>query len=102
MKIKKDDKVKVIAGKDLGKEGKVLSVLKDEGKVIVEKVNIVKKHTRPRKEGEKGQRVEVPAPMNISNVMLICPGCSKPTRVGYNITDNGKNRVCKKCKKEIS
>lgn len=101
MKIKKDDKVKVIAGKDLGKEGKVLRVLREEGKIVVEKINIVKKHTRPKKEGEKGQRVEVPAPMNVSNVMLVCPQCSKPTRIGYKVHEGTKTRVCKKCKKEI-
>jgi large subunit ribosomal protein L24 len=101
MRIKKDDKIKVISGKDLGKEGKVLHTLREKGKVVVEGLNIMKKHTRPKKEGEKGQRVEVPAPMDISNVMLVCPQCSKPTKIGYSITDGGKNRVCKKCKKEI-
>lgn len=101
MRIKKNDKIKVIAGKDLGKEGKVLYTLREEGKVVVEKINIVKKHTRPKKEGEKGQRVEVPAPMDVSNVMLVCPQCSKPTKIGYEITEGSKNRVCKKCKKEI-
>jgi large subunit ribosomal protein L24 len=101
MRIKKNDKIKVIAGKDLGKEGKVIHVLKDLGKVVVEKINIVKKHTRPKKEGEKGQRVEIPSPIDVSNVMLVCPKCSKTTRVEYDIAEGGKNRVCKKCKKEM-
>ncbi len=102
MRIKKDDKVKVIAGKYLGKEGKVLRTLREEGKVVVDKINIIKKHTRPKKEGEKGQRVEIPAPMDVSNVMLVCPQCSKPIRVGYTVKEGNKSRVCKKCKKEIN
>ena len=102
MKIKKGDKIKVIAGKNLGKEGKVLRVIRDTQKVVVEKLNIVKKHLRPRKEGEKGQRVEIPAPINISNVMLVCPKCAKKTRVGYEVKDGIKNRICKKCKAQIS
>jgi len=101
MRIKKDDKVKLIAGKDLGKEGKVLYTLRKERKIVVEGINIVKKHTRSKKEGTKGQRVEIPAPIDISNVILVCPQCSKPTKIEYNIIDNNKNRICKKCKKEI-
>ncbi len=101
MRIKKDDKVRIISGKDSGKEGKVLRVLREERKVVVDGLNIVKKHIRPRKEGEKGERVEIPAPIDVSNVMLICPSCSKPTRVAYVIKEEIKNRVCKKCGKEI-
>ncbi len=101
MKIKKGDKVKIISGKDSGKEGKVLRVLRDVNKVVVDGLNIVKKHIRPRKDGEKGERVEVPAPLDVSNVMLVCPHCSKTTRVGYIIKDGVKSRACKKCGKEI-
>ena len=72
-----------------------------EGKIVVEKMNIVKRHKRPRREGEKGQRVEVPAAFDASNAMLICPGCGKPTRVSYESANGKKNRVCKKCKKEF-
>ena len=101
MKIKKNDQVKILAGKDRGKTGKVLRVLSAEDKVIVEGVNIVKKHVKPRKEGEKGQRIELPGKANISNVMLICPKCGKPTRIGYKITDKNKFRICKQCKAEL-
>jgi large subunit ribosomal protein L24 len=101
MRIKKDDKVKIIAGKDAGKNGKVLNILRSEGKIVVEGINIAKKHLRPKKDGEKGQRVEVPVAIDISNAMLICPQCKKETRVGYVVDEKGKNRFCKKCKKNI-
>lgn len=101
MKIKKGDQVKIIAGKDKGKSGKVLRVFREEKKITAEGLNIVKKHSRPRREGEKGQRIEVPGKINVSNVMLICPKCGKPARVGYKKTDAGKFRICKKCQSEI-
>lgn len=101
MKIKKNDQVNILAGKDRGKKGKVLRVLSAENKVIVEGLNIVKKHVRPRKEGEKGQRVEIPGKIDLSNVMLVCPKCGKATRIEYKITEKNKFRVCKKCKAEL-
>jgi len=102
MKIKKGDTVLVISGKWKGKTGKVLKSLPKKMKVVVEGVNIVKKHQRPRREGEKGQIVEIPKPISISKVKLICPSCKKATRVGYLIKENKeKVRICKKCKKEI-
>lgn len=101
MKIKKNDNVKMLAGKDRDKTGKVLRVFPQERKVIVEGLNIVKKHSRPRKEGEKGQRVEVPRKITVSNVLLICPKCGKGTRVGFKVTEQDKHRVCKKCGAEI-
>lgn len=101
MKIKKGDQVKMKAGKDSGKTGKVLRVLAPEKKIVVEGLNIVKKHARPKREGEKGQRIEVPRKVDISNVMLVCPKCGKPARVGYKKTDAGKFRICKKCQSEI-
>jgi large subunit ribosomal protein L24 len=101
MKIKKGDTVLVICGKYRGKTGKVLKVLPKEGKILVEGVNIVKKHQRPKREGEKGQIVELPAPIDISNVKLICPNCKKATRVGYKISKGKKSRVCKKCGQEV-
>jgi len=102
MRIKKDDKVKIIAGKDTGKSGKVLNIFAAKGKILVEGVNIIKKHLRARKDGEKGQRVETAAPIDVSNAMLICPSCKKETRVGYQISEDGKKvRICKKCKKNI-
>lgn len=101
MNIKKGDQVRAIAGRDRGKNGKVLSVFVNEKRVIVEGLHIVKKHIRPRREGEKGQRVEVAGKANISNVMLVCPKCAKATRVGFIKTGKQKMRVCKKCKHEF-
>ncbi len=102
MKIKKGDKVKIIIGKDRDKEGKVLQVLPEREKVVIEGLNLVIKHMRPRRSGEKGQRIQFPAPLQISNTLLICPKCNKPTRVGYKILENKKKiRMCKKCKEAI-
>jgi large subunit ribosomal protein L24 len=101
MRIKKEDKVLVIAGKYKGKKGKVIKVLPTEGKVVVEGVNLVKRHVRPKKSGEKGQIVEMPSPFDISNVKLICSNCNKPTRVGYKVEGKNKVRICKKCGKEV-
>ncbi len=102
MKIKKGDQVQIISGKDREKRGKVLRVFPKIMKVTVEKVNIIKKHVRPKKEGAKGQRVEIPAPMDVSNVMLICPKCGKMTRVGFKTENKNKFRICKKCGSEIA
>ena len=103
MRIKTGDTVVVLTGKDKGKRGKITQASHREHKVIVEGANKVKKHMRPQKGGQKGERVEIEFPLNSSNVQLICPSCSKPTRVGYTILDDGaKRRVCKKCKAEIS
>jgi large subunit ribosomal protein L24 len=101
MKIKKGDQVLIIKGKDRGKKGKVLRGYPRELKVLVEGVNIKKKHQRPRREGEKGQVVEIPFPLPVSKVKLICPKCKKPARVGYKVAKGKKYRVCKKCGEEI-
>jgi large subunit ribosomal protein L24 len=101
MKIKKNDLVKMMAGKDRGKTGKVLKVIPGDAKIIVEGLNIVKKHTKARREGESGQRVEMPRKVDRSNVLLVCPKCSKTTRVGYRIEGEKKLRFCKKCNSEI-
>lgn len=101
MKIKKGDLVLIISGKDKGKTGKVTKALPKDLKVLVEGVNLKKKHARPKKQGEKGQVVQVPAPLNISNVKAICPKCGKATRVGYTVDKDIKKRICKKCKQEI-
>lgn len=103
MKLKKGDKVKVLAGKDKGKSGKILQVYKDKDKVSVEGVNLRYKNMRPRRQGEKGQRIQFPAPLSVSNVMLVCPKCNKAIRVSYKIMDNKKKiRSCSKCKELIS
>lgn len=101
MRIKKNDQVQILSGKDRGKHGKVLKVDPKLGKIVVEGLNLVKRHRRPKKGGEKGQIVEVPALISVSKVMLICTACGKPARIGYKITAGGKSRVCKKCKVEI-
>lgn len=101
MKIKKNDQVLIIKGKDRGKKGKVLSVLPKFSKVLVEGVNIKKKHRKPRKEGEKGQVVDITAPLPLSNIKLICSKCGKAVKVGYKINAKKKFRICKKCGKEI-
>jgi len=98
MKIKKNDTVQIIQGKDSGKKGKVLRAMPKINKVVVEGLNLVIKHVRPRKEGEKGQRVKMAMPISVSNVMLICPRCKKKIRVGYKILADGrKERFCRKC-----
>lgn len=101
MKIKKGDTVLIITGKDKNRKGKVIEVLPKINKIVIEGLNVVRKHLRPKRTGEKGQKVEIPKPMNVSNVKLICPKCGQPVRVGYRITEAGKFRVCKKCESEI-
>ncbi len=101
MKIKKGDNVEIIAGKDKGKRGKVVRTLPKMSQLVVEGLNIRKKHLRPRKEGEKGQRVEIAFPMDSSNVMLVCPHTDKVTRVGYKVEGDQKVRISKRSGKEI-
>jgi large subunit ribosomal protein L24 len=106
MKIKKNDKVKILTGKDRGKTGKVLQSFPKDGRVSVEGVNILIKHLRPQKRGEKGQRVEFPGLINVSNVILVCPSCNKSTKVAHKVvkSEDGKKkkfRVCKKCKETL-
>ena len=102
MKIKNNDRVKVQAGKDRGKDGKVIQVFPPLQKIVVDGVNKSFKHLRSQKSGEKGQRVEFNGPISIANVSLICPKCEKITRVGYKILDNKeKVRMCNKCKEVI-
>ncbi|WP_434073811.1 50S ribosomal protein L24 [Moorella naiadis (nom. illeg.)] len=96
--VKKGDTVMVITGKDSGKKGKVLSVATAKGRVIVEGVNIVKRHTRPTQKLPQGGIIEKEAPIASSNVMLFCNKCNRPTRIGRQIlADGSKARVCKKC-----
>ncbi|NYE57953.1 50S ribosomal protein L24 [Carboxydothermus ferrireducens] len=98
LKVKKGDTVLVIAGKDKDKKGKIVQVLPKENRVVVEGVNIVKRHTRPNPKLPQGGIVEKEAPIHVSNVMVICPSCGKPTRVGKKFLADGKKiRVCKKC-----
>lgn len=101
MNIKKGDTILIISGKDKGKNGKVTEVFPKDNRIIVEGLNIVKRHRKPRREGEKGQRVEVPRPFDVSNAELICPKCKKAARIGYRILEKSKVRICKKCGQEI-
>lgn len=97
MKIKKNDNVIILSGKDKGKQGKILRVFPDREKVMVEGLNLMTKHVRPRKQGERGERVELPRAVFTGKVQVVCPKCSKPTRVGWQIEGDKKERVCKKC-----
>jgi len=97
MNIRKDDKVIVLSGKDKGKEGKVLSAMPKEGKVIVEGVSVASRHMKPRKQGEEGGIVKMETPIYASKVMVVCPKCGKPTRVAHKLEGGKSVRVCKKC-----
>ena len=100
--VKKGDTVKVIAGKDKGKEGEVIRALPSKGRVVVEKVNIIKKAQRPTQSNPQGGIMSMEAPINASNVMLVCPSCKAATRTGHRFDEAGKkHRVCKKCGKDI-
>lgn len=101
MRIKKGDTVLIISGKDKGKKGKVLKSLPKDGRILVEGINLRKKHQKPRKAGEKGQIVEMPIPVSVSNVKIVCPKCGKAVRIGSKIEGQKKYRICKKCDQEI-
>lgn len=101
MKLKKGDKVKITAGKDSGKEGSIDKIWPKENKVSIAGVNLYKRHLKPRAEGQKGEIRELPRPIPVSNVALVCPKCKKQTRIGYKILKDGKVRICKKCDAEI-
>lgn len=100
-KIKRGDTVLIISGKDRGKKGKILHIFPKLSKILVEGINLKKKHRRARKAGEKGQIISLPTPLYIFRVKLICPKCSKLTKVKYVIRDGRKYRVCKNCALEI-
>lgn len=101
MTIRKGDKVKVIAGKDKGKESRVLRVYPEKQRLVVEHVNMIKKHQRPTNKTPQGGILEVEGTIHVSNVMLLCPSCSQPTRVGRRREDGTRVRVCKKCGNDI-
>ena len=101
MNIKKDDKVIVLSGKDKGKQGKVLSVDPEARKVVVEKVNVASRHQKPRRQGEEGGIIQKETPIYACKVQVVCPKCSKATRVSYKIENGKKTRVCKKCGAEL-
>lgn len=99
--IRKGDMVQVMAGKEKGKTGKVLGVLKDAGRVLVENLNLVKRHTKPSQKNPNGGVLQKEASLNYSNVLLLCPKCSRGVRVGVKVEKEKKIRVCKKCSQSI-
>jgi large subunit ribosomal protein L24 len=101
MRIKKGDIVKVISGKDKGFKGEVLNVLAAKNRLVVDGANLVKKHLRGSGKDKKGQRVEVPAPLDVSKVLLYCNKCEKGVRFGIKIEEDVKKRICKKCGHEL-
>ena len=102
LNIKKDDTVVVLSGKDKDRKGKVLATFPKENKVIVEGINVAKRHTKPKKQGEEGGIIKKEAPIYISKVMRVCPKCGKPTRAAHKIFEDGtKKRVCKNCGETI-
>ena len=101
-RIKRDDLVLVIAGKDRGKQGQVRQVLPRENRVMVQGVNMIKRHMRPRAMGTQAGIIEKEAPIHVSNVMLICKSCGKPTRVAVRVRPDGvKARICRRCGEDI-
>jgi len=101
--IKKNDKVRVMSGKEKGKSGKVLKIMKEKDAALVERVNFVKRHTKPGAGvGKQGGIIEKEAPVKLCKLMLVCPKCSKPTRTGMKILDDGSRvRYCKKCNEHL-
>ena len=101
-RLKKDDKVKVLTGKDKGKIGKVLKVNKKTSRIVVENINVVKVHQRPTQANPQGGIVEKTMPVHISNLMVMCNSCVKPTRIEMKLLEDGKRvRICKKCNQQI-
>lgn len=101
MKIKKGDKIKVITGKDKGREGTVERVYRKSKKVLIQGVNLFKRHLKKSEQSPQGGIIDIPRPILVSKVMLICPNCKKTTRVGFKIEKNKKFRICKKCGSRI-
>lgn len=100
--VKKNDTVKVIAGKEKGKTGKVIVVLPKKERIIIEKINLVKRHTKPKGAAGQGGIIEKEGAIHISNVMVVCPKCGSAVRFGYKLLEDGsKARVCKKCEEVI-
>jgi len=95
-KLRKEDQVQVVAGKDKGKQGKIIRIDRDKGRAIVAGVNMVKKAQKKRKQTDRGGIIEIEAPIQMSNIMIVCRKCG-PTRIGYKIEGDAKKRVCRKC-----
>jgi large subunit ribosomal protein L24 len=101
MKIKKDDKVIMLWGRDRGQTGQVTAVLPRTGQIVVEGLNVVKRHTKPSNRQPRGGILELPKPIPAGKVAMVCPSCKQPTRVGYAVKAKSKERICKKCQAVI-
>jgi large subunit ribosomal protein L24 len=102
MNLRKGDTVEILGGKDRGRRGKVLAVFGKTERATVEGLNIFTRHQKPKKSGQKGQKIQGSMPLRLPNLMLVCPHCGKPTRVGHLVDEKGiKSRKCKKCGKRI-
>lgn len=101
MKLVKNDEIKVVAGKDKGKTGKIEKVFTKEYKVLVAGVNQYKRHMKAREQGQQSEIITITKPLPVANVQLICPKCKKITRVGYKLEGDKKVRICRKCKAAI-
>lgn len=101
MKLKKGDKVAVIAGKDKGKDGLVEKVYKNMNKVMIMNINMYKKHIKKNKDMPKGGIVDLPRPIDVSKLMFICPKCTKQARLGYKVEKDKKTRICRTCKEVV-
>jgi large subunit ribosomal protein L24 len=101
-KIKKNDTVKILTGRDKGKQGRVLTVFPDTGRVLVQGLNLVKKHSRKTRDDQQGGIIQKESPIDGSNLMVVCQKCGKPTRIGFSVLSDGtKTRICKKCQELI-
>jgi large subunit ribosomal protein L24 len=104
LKVRRGDQVRVMTGKDRGKEGRILAVFPEDSRIIIEGVNVIKRHLKLRaargRSGQEGGIISKEAPLHVSNVQIVCPSCG-PTRVGYQIKDGTKTRVCRKCGGEL-
>lgn len=101
MKLKKSDNVRILAGKDQGKTGVIERVFPGENKIIVKGIAMAKKHVKPSRKNSQGGILDINLKINASNAMIVCPNCSKPTKVAFLVSDKGKVRICKKCKQSI-
>lgn len=101
MKIKKGDTVLITTGKDKGKTGKVTKSIPNIGKIVIAGLNTVKKHTRANSKNPHGGIIDIHAPIQASDVLVVCPRCNKATRIGYKLTEKSKMRICKKCNESV-
>lgn len=101
MKIKKGDNVMVLAGKDRGKTGVIESVNPDNSRIVVKGIAKAKKHVKPNRKNPAGGIIDINLPIDSSNVAIVCPGCGKPTRIGYKVAEGTKTRICRRCSQSV-